>query len=162
MKQIENLYLKYKQDLYQYLLSITRDPSLSEDIISETFVRAICSIGNFKGHSSIKTWLFSIARHVWLQHLRKDKPAAEYNDLLELYVTECTMDIVITKQLEDRIMELLELKDEKTKSIVGMRIQGISYSEISEKLNISENAARVIDFRTKGWLKKVLKEEGFI
>jgi RNA polymerase sigma factor (sigma-70 family) len=162
MKQIENLYLKYKRDIYQYLLSITHDPSLSEDLLSETFVRAIYSIGNFKGNSSIKTWLFSIARHVWLQNLCKNKPVAEYSDFLELYVADSTMDIIITKQLENRIMELLDLKDEKTKSIIGMRISGISYSEISEKISISENSARVIDFRTKNWLKSILKKEGFI
>jgi len=162
MKEIENLYLKYKQDIYQYLLSITHNPSLSEDLLSETFVRVIYSIANFKGDSSVKTWLFSIARHVWLQNLRKDKPTVEYSDLLELYVADSTVDIIVTKQLENRIIELLNTKDEKIKSVIGMRINGISYSEISEMISISENAARVIDFRTKNWIKSILKKEGFI
>lgn len=162
MKQIENLYVKYKLDIYRYLLSITHNPSLSEDLLSETFVRAIYSIGKFKGDSSVKTWLFSIARHVWLQYLRKNRPASEYSDLLELYMADSTLEIIFTKQLKSRIAELLETKDQKTRSIIGMRINGISYSEISEKLSISENAARVIDFRTKNWLKSVLIKEGFI
>lgn len=162
MKEIENLYMKYKQDIYQYLLSITHNPSLSEDLLSETFVRAIYSIANFKNDSSVKTWLFSIARHAWLQSLRKDKSTVEYSDLLELYVSDSTVDIIVTKQLENRIIELLETKDEKAKSIIGMRINGISYSEISEKISISENAARVIDFRTKNWIKSILKKEGFL
>ncbi|MBB6218328.1 RNA polymerase sigma-70 factor (ECF subfamily) [Anaerosolibacter carboniphilus] len=162
MKQIEKLYLKYKQEIYNYLLSITHNPTLSEDLLSETFVKAIYSITNFKGNSSIKTWLFGIARHLWLQNLRKDKPSVEYSDLLELYVTDSTMDIFITKQIGDRVWELLKTKDEQTQKIVSMRINGISYYEISEKISISENSARVIDFRTKKWLKSILKKEELI
>ena len=80
MKQIEKLYLEYKQDVYNYLLSITHDPTLSEDLLSETFLKAIYSIGNFKGISSVKTWLFSIARHLWLQSLRRNKHMVEYSN----------------------------------------------------------------------------------
>lgn len=162
MKQIEKLYLEYKQDIYNYLLSITHNPTLSEDLLSETFVKAICSITNFKGNSSIKTWLFSIARHQWFQNLRKDKHAVEYNDLLEIYVKNSIFDSFITKQIVVRIWELLKTKDEQTQKIVTMRVYGISYCEISEKTGISENSARVIDFRTKKWLKSILKKEELI
>ena len=60
---IKDLYEKYKQDVFIYLLSITHNKSLSEDLVSETFLGAIKSLANFKGKSDIKTWLFSIARH---------------------------------------------------------------------------------------------------
>ncbi|KUO66753.1 MAG: RNA polymerase subunit sigma-24 [Gracilibacter sp. BRH_c7a] len=162
MKQIEKLYFEYKQDIYNYLLSLTHDPTLSEDLLSETFVKAIFSVGNFKGNSSIKTWLFGIARHLWLQNLRKDKPMVEYSDLLDVYVTDSTFDSVITKQIADKVYELLKTKDERTQKIISMRINGISYYEISKKIGISENSARVIDFRTKKWLKSVLEWEELI
>lgn len=162
MKQIEKLYFEYKQDIYNYLLSLTHDPTLSEDLLSETFIKAIFSLSNFKGDSSIKTWLFGIARHLWLQNLRKDRPTEEYNDLLDVYVTDRIIDSIITKQIVDRVYELLKTKDERTQKIINMRINGISYYEISEKTGISENSARVIDFRTKKWLKSVLEKEELI
>ena len=162
MKQIEKLYFEYKQDIYNYLLSLTHDPTLSEDLLSETFVKAIFSVGNFKGNSSIKTWLFGIARHLWLQNLRKERPTVEFSDLLDVYVTDRTIDSVITKQIADRVYELLKTKDERTQKIISMRINGISYYEISKKIGISENSARVIDFRTKKWLKSVLEWEELI
>lgn len=162
MKQIEKLYFEYKQDIYNYLLSLTHDPTLSEDLLSETFIKAIFSVGNFKGNSSIRTWLFGIARHLWLQNLRKERPTVEYSDLLDVYVTDRTIDSVITKQIADRVYELLKTKDERTQKIISMRINGISYYEISEKIGISENSARVIDFRTKKWLKSVLEREELI
>jgi RNA polymerase sigma-70 factor (ECF subfamily) len=162
VKQIEKIYLEYKQDIYNYLLGITHNPTLSEDLLSETFVKAIYSIGNFKGDSSIKTWLFSIARHLWLQNLRKDKPTVEYTDLLELYVSDSILDSFIKKQTVERLCKLLKTKDIQTQNIVSMRVNGISYYEISEKIGISENSARVIDFRTKKWLKSILNKEELI
>jgi RNA polymerase sigma-70 factor (ECF subfamily) len=162
MRIIEELYLEYKQDLYHYLLSITHDAVLSEDLLSETFMRAIFSIGNFKGNSSVRTWLFGIARHLWLQYLRKNKPMIEYSDLLNIYISDSTMEGVISKQLTERVFELIKTKDERTQQIVCMRINGISYFEISKKTNISENAARVIEYRAKRWLKAILEREELI
>lgn len=70
---IKKLYEKYKQDVFGYLISLTHNPTLSEDLTSETFLSAIKSLPNFKGNSDIKTWLFSIARHKWYENLRKEK-----------------------------------------------------------------------------------------
>ncbi|MBC8590914.1 RNA polymerase sigma factor [Wansuia hejianensis] len=159
MNQIEKLYKLYKDDIYRFLLSLTHDPSLSEDLLSETFVNAITSIGNFKGQSSIKTWLFSIARNLWLQKLRKARKTIEYNDLLELYVSETMDDRLITKEKAERIKILLSQKDKRTQKIINMRIEGYSFSEISKEVNITESSARVIDFRIKKWIKSVLEKE---
>lgn len=160
MNSIENLYLEYKKDVFNYLLSLTHDPALSEDLLSETFVKAIYSIGGFKGNSSIKTWLFGIARNLWLQNLRKYRVTVEYSDLLEVYVTDNIFENFYTKQIYERVDELLKTKDIQVQKIVKMRVEGISYSEISDRIGISENSARVIDFRTKKWLKDMLKKEG--
>jgi RNA polymerase sigma-70 factor (ECF subfamily) len=160
VNSIENLYLEYKKDVFNYLLSLTHDPTLSEDLLSETFVKAIYSIGGFKGNSSIKTWLFGIARNLWLQNLRKYRVTLEYSDLLEVYVTDNIFENFYTKQIYERVDELLKTKDIQVQKIVKMRVEGISYSEISDRIGISENSARVIDFRTKKWLKDMLKKEG--
>ncbi|MBD8068770.1 RNA polymerase sigma factor [Bacillus sp. PS06] len=160
MKQIENLYKLYKQDVYVYLLSLTHNPTLAEDLLSETFVKAISSIGNFKGQSSVKTWLFAIARNSWLERLRKEKPVVEYNDLLELYVSDNHADRLVTNETIERIEKLLLEKDERTRTIVNMRVEGYSFIEIAQAVNISESSARVIDFRTKKWIKAILEKEG--
>ncbi len=160
MKEIEELYTLYKEDIYRYLLSLTRNPNLSEDLLSETFINAIISIRSFKGQSSIKTWLFSIARNLWLQSIRKNRYILEYNDLLELYVGETIDDRLVTKEKIARIKKLLLQKDERTQKIVSMRIEGYSFGEIAMEVGIKENSARVIDFRTKRWIKNILEKEG--
>jgi len=142
-----------------YLLSLTHNPNLSEDLLSETFVASISSIGNFKGQSSVKTWLFSIARNLWLQKMRKERNTVEYNDLLQLYVSGNIEETLITIETAKRIKSLLLEKDERTQKIVNMRVEGCNFGEIAHEVNISESSARVIDFRTKKWIKSILKKE---
>ena len=162
MFKIEELYMQYKKDIFIYLLSLTHNHTLSEDLLSETFIKAIKSLPNFKENSSVKTWLFGIARNTWLQHLRDHKITVEYDELLGLYVNESMDEYIISKQKVNRIKDLLGTKDERTRTIICMRVDGLPYSEISRKLNISESSARVIDYRTKQWLKTILEEEGFM
>ena len=162
LNYIEELYMLYKKDIYLYLMSLTHNHTLSEDLLSETFIRAIKCIPTFKGKSSVKTWLFGIARNVWLQHLRSHRVTVEYDDLIEVYVKDNLEDGIITKETIKRMKELLDQKEERVKKIVWMRVDGIPFGEIAKKLNISENSARVIDFRTKQELKTVLKKEGYL
>ncbi len=160
MKKIEEIYILYRQDIYRYILYLTNNPDLSEDLLSETFVNAIISIKGFKGRSSVKTWLFSIARHLWLQRFRKEKQTIEYNDFLGLYLLDSMDEKLITEEITDRIKELLSEKDGRTQKIVNMRIEGYSFAEIAEEMDISEGSARVINFRARKWIKNVLDEEG--
>jgi RNA polymerase sigma factor (sigma-70 family) len=142
-----------------YLLSLTHNPNLSEDLLSETFVASMSSIVNFKGQSTVKTWLCSIARNLWLQSIRKENHFVEYNDLLELYASDSIAEKLITKETLKRIKNLLLEKDECTQKIVNMRVNGYSFAEIAHDVNISESSARVIDFRTKKWIKSILEKE---
>ncbi|MEQ8198844.1 MAG: RNA polymerase sigma factor [Clostridiaceae bacterium] len=110
----------------------------------------------------MKTWLFSISRNLWLQRIRKEKLTVEYNDLLELYVSDSLVEGLITKETAARINNLLSDKDERTKKIVTMRLEGYSFYEIALEVSISESSARVIDFRTRKWIKKILEKEGLL
>ncbi|GAA6514269.1 RNA polymerase sigma factor [Merdimmobilis hominis] len=159
---VEELYRTYKQDVYGYLLSLTRDPSLAEDLLSETFLKAIQSLPKFRGDSTSKTWLLGIARNVWLQELRRRRKTVEYSDLLEVYVGEGMIDHFLTREAVARVGELLREKEERARRVVALRVDGTPYQEIARELGITENSARVIDFRTKKWLKQTLEKEGLL
>ncbi len=161
MLEIEQLYQMYKEDVFRYLVSLTHNPALSEDLLSEIFVIAIRRIGTYRGDASIKTWLFGIARNVWLQQLRRQNKDIDSSALFEIYVTDGIEQAFIDKEIIKRINGLLGEKDERTKQIIYMRAEGYAFAEIGKKLGISENSARVIEFRTKRWLKEKLLEEGF-
>lgn len=160
---LEELFRTYHNDVYRYLYSLSHDASLSEDLASEVFLKVVRSIGTFRGEADIKTWLFSIARHEWYDYLRKKNRQIRTEAMTELFES---MDLgpearYHTQEIIRRIYRLLEQEPERNRNIVLMRLDGYSFYEISQKYGISESSARVIDFRTKDKLRKILKKEGF-
>lgn len=160
---LRELFSNYYKDVYSYLYSLSHNAPLSEDLASEVFLEVVKSIRKFRGESDIKTWLFSIARHKWFNYLRQKNQQAQTIALSEFYENnEQTIDETYqTKVLAERIYELLAAEPERTRNIVQMRLDGFSFYEISLKYDISESSARVIDFRAKAKIRKILKEEGF-
>ena len=71
LPELEELYRRYRMDLYRYLCFLTHDPVQAEDLLSETFVRVIKRLPTFRGECEVKTWLFGIARNIWLESLRR-------------------------------------------------------------------------------------------
>lgn len=67
--ELEELYARYKTDVYRHLCSLTHDPTEAEDLLSETFLRVLKSLPRFQGKCSVKTWLFAIARNAWLESI---------------------------------------------------------------------------------------------
>lgn len=69
----EELYEKYHQDLFQFVFYLTRDRTLTEDLVQDVYIRVMRSYNSFRGESSEKTWLFSIARNVTIDYFRSQK-----------------------------------------------------------------------------------------
>ena len=159
---LEQLYLAYRQDVYRYLCSLTRNASDAEDLLSETFLCAVQKAGTFREQSSEKTWLFGIARNLWLQSLRKNRPTVEYNDLLGLYVEDRVGEAYDFRQLAGRVAELLDALPERERTIVQLRAQGLPYEEIAARCGIRAGSARVIEYRTRQRLKEILRKEGYL
>lgn len=161
MFAMQEVYERYKQDVFIYLVSLTHNNILSEDLLSETFLSAIKSLPNFKGKSSIKTWLFSIARHKWYDHLRREKKEVSFDHLAEHYLYEegGLEEQVTQEEMSEKIYRLLGKESLRNKEIVLLRIEGYSFYEIAKKHDISESSARVIDFRTKKKLRNILLKE---
>ena len=162
-KALKELFIHYYKDVYIYLYSLSRDAPLSEDLASETFLEAAKSIAKFRGDSDVKTWLFAIARHKWHSHLRHKKRQPQQEALSE-FCGNPGPDVDEAYQrraLAERIRALLEEEPDRTRNIVLMRIEGYSFYEIGARYGISENSARVIDFRAKTKIRKILKKEWF-
>lgn len=164
MQEVLNeLFAAHYKDVYTYLYSLSRNAPLSEDLASEVFLEAVKSIAGFRGESDIKTWLFAIARHKWFAYLRRKKRRAETEALLEFYdQPSANMDEAYQdRALAEKIYALLAKEPERTRNVVLMRLEGFSFYEIGVKYGISENSARVIDFRAKAKIRNILKEEWF-
>ncbi|MDO5425558.1 MAG: RNA polymerase sigma factor [Eubacteriales bacterium] len=162
MQEAEEIYRTYSPQLYRYLCSLTHSPADAEDLLSETFLRALTKLPGFRGDSSVRTWLFAIARNVWLEHIRKTRDTLGMEELMEAYVEDCVLEDVSAGILMARVRECLAGMEERTRRIVQMRSEGYSYEEIGAELQITASSARVIEHRARKKLREQLIEEGLI
>ena len=163
MKQLlSELFDTYYKDIYTYLYSLCRDPSLSEDLTSDVFVEVVRSITSFRGESDIKTWLFTIARRKWFTYLKKQNKTPCFLSLDELYDGSMTYtaDMEADGTFQLLVNQILAKESAMTKNVFQLRVEGYSYYEIGTQLGISENSARVIFFRLKAKIKKQMEKEG--
>lgn len=161
--ELEAIFIAYKKDVYRYLLSLTHSADAAEELLSETFLKALQGLGRFQGGSTVKTWLFGIARNLWLQSLRKRKKDASLDDAWSLYIAEdAPEDAIDGRELAMRARALLGQKSERVRRVMSMRIDGYAPAEIAAACGISENSVRVMEFRTKKWLRECLQKEGLL
>lgn len=162
-KLLEELFAAYYQDVYRYLYSLCRNVSLAEELAAETFLEIVKSVALFRAEADIKTWIFSIARHRWLRYLRRKREDVSIEDIPgELMAPGKPLEQqCMEREMAERIYELLGQEPERTGQVVRMRLEGYSFREIGVKLGISENSARVIEFRAKQKIREILRKEGF-
>ena len=161
----EELYSAYKQDVFGYLCGLTGSRDVAEELLAETFFSAFVGLDAFRGESGEKTWLFSIARHVFYQYLKKHKSTLPTED--ETLALLCTQSGLIQPDFGDSVAlsqlvsQLLAQKDERSRKVFRLRLDGYSFKEIGQTVGISENSARVLEYRTRVYLQKELRKEGY-
>jgi len=72
---------EYGDSLYRFALSRIKDTTIAEELVQETFLSALKSMDNFKGRSSVKTWLIAILKHKIIDHFRKKKLETTDDDM---------------------------------------------------------------------------------
>ncbi len=70
MPDIETLFRSYHREIYLYIYSLSGDSATADDIAAETFLKAFAAIRGFRGESSIRTWLYQIAKNTYYSHIR--------------------------------------------------------------------------------------------
>ena len=159
MKQMEELYLNYAKTVHKYLICLTNDVNIAEDLTQETFYQASKTIKNFKGECKVSVWLCQIAKYSRYKHLEKNKKynCDSYEDISFEIVGYQNLELDLLKN-EDK-MELfkkIHLLDSQSKEIIFLRISGeLSFREIGDIFNKSENWARVSFYRAKQKLLEV-------
>ena len=87
----------------------------------------------------------------------------EFDDLLGLYLSDdCVTAALDGKELAAAVGRLLAEKEPRTRRLMWLRAQGISLAEAAATLLMSENSARVLEFRTRRWLREELSREGLL
>ena len=154
---MDEIYQQYAQTVYRYLLSLTRDADLAEELTQETFFQAIRSIDRYNGSCKISTWLCAIAKRV-LYNWRRKHPAQE--EMPEDTGQSASAETEVMQQ-QGRMALIARMHElpEPGREVVYLRVfGGLSFAEIGEVHGKSENWARVTYYRMKEKLRKDVSE----
>lgn len=154
--ELENYYKEYGKKVYLFLMSLSGNSDISEELTQETFYQAIKSINRFEGKCSVYTWLCQIAKNLWLRELERQKrhPVAEY-DANARSPSANPEETVSLKDEKMNVLKRLHGLPEHEKEIILLRASGeLSFREIGEIFSKTENWARVTYYRAKQKLKK--------
>ena len=154
----DEIYQSYFDSVYRFVLSLSRDPHISEEITQDTIFRALRSLDQFRGDSGIKSWLCSIAKNIWISEQRKKK-AQPIDEASALPDPGISPEESIVRQDESmRIHRLLHRLDEPYREVFTLRTLGqLSFRDIGELFGKSENWACVVYHRARTKLKEEME-----
>ncbi|MBM7694302.1 RNA polymerase sigma-70 factor (ECF subfamily) [Peribacillus deserti] len=152
---LEEVYQAYKNPVFHYLYNMCRNRTTAEELTHDTFIKAIKGYGQFRGESSLKLWLFKIARNTYLNNARKfsQKNEIPYAEP-ELQVSGTTWNI----DTEMMVRQTLHKLTEKERTLLVLREQGFSLSEMADILVQTEGSIKVGIHRAKKKFKEYYLE----
>ena len=162
---------KYKQPVINLLSRLLKDATEAEDIAQNTFVQVFKSASRYNPKASFASWLFTIARRLGLNELRRrsrhpadsmesshgpddDRPPREFADTANPEPPES----LLRRELEQKIEEsLAQLPENQRTALLLCRQEELTYEEIAEVLECSLPATKSLIFRARETLKQRLK-----
>lgn len=158
---MEEIYTCYAPTVFKYLMCLTHDPSLSEDLTADTFEVAFRSIEKYRGDSKLSVWLCGIAKHLfYAERRRMDKikwTELTAEPLLSPQDIEC--DYLLKEEKLSLYRSLQQLPTDM-REVFYLRMTGdMTFDEIGDILGRSGNWARVTFYRGKEKLKRRMQDE---
>jgi RNA polymerase sigma factor (sigma-70 family) len=160
MKAFDEIYELYVNDVFKYLMCLTGDENLSEELTQETLYKAYKSIDGFQGKCKMSVWLCQIAKNSYYSYCRKvklkNREILNENTMSQLNIYEDYIQSHNVISLH-RIIHTLE---EPYKEVFTLKLFGeLSYKQISEIFGKSESWSRVTYYRAKEKIKVIFNEK---
>ncbi|MEJ8548382.1 RNA polymerase sigma factor [Brevibacillus borstelensis] len=161
-QKIGTIYEQHYLAVYCFLLHFTGNQSDTEDLTQEVFIRVVKALPKFDGRVAIKTWLFSIAKHIAIDHYRKRKLQELVTDnwLFRLTAKDGLPEVELDYKEGMRELKkaLQKLKPQYRMVVILRSIEGYNIKETAELLDISETKVKVDYHRALKKLQGYLTE----
>jgi RNA polymerase sigma-70 factor, ECF subfamily len=162
---------KYQQPVMNFIHRSLRDEAEAEDLAQNVFLQVYKSRNRYKQTAKFSTWLFTIARNLCLNEIRRrsrhpaesleethteheDQPQRQYEDKKVFLPTENVLHGELARKIEEAIAELPE---NQRSAILLCRQEELSYEEIAGILDCSLSATKSLIHRGRETLKEKLK-----
>ncbi|MGM9951185.1 MAG: RNA polymerase sigma factor [Lysinibacillus sp.] len=157
MEDLNEMYQSYADEVKRFLICLTSNVDLAEELTQETFYQAVKSIHRYNGECKISVWLCQIAKHTYYNYLKKEKN--NQNASVE-NMMQRGLDIPSNKDLPDVMLikrstlisihkEIHRLQEPYREIFLLRASLQLSFKEIGEIFAKSENWARVTYYRAK-------------
>ncbi len=151
------IFNRFKKKLYNYVLKMTEDVMLTEDIVQDIFLKLYQNLGRIQSKEKISFWLFTTARNEIYGYYRKkkirtDQFNVEDTDKVEIFSEQNIEEEVEKKEVKElMINELEKLPAEQKEVFILKEYSGLKYSEIGNIMGIDEKLvkSRLNKVRTK-------------
>lgn len=156
----ERIYTDHFQNVYKYVFSLCRNPSLAEEVTQEAFYKAMMSIDKFDGTCQLYVWLCQIAKNTYFTYHQKQKRqvSEEEADLSQEAAPDFERDLM-DQETARRLHVLLHQLPEPYKEVFSLRVFGeLPFSQIGELFGKTDSWARVIFYRAKTKLRRDFHE----
>ena len=163
---------QYQGRIYSMVLGMVKDEEHAWDITQDSLIKAFNKLDSFRVDSSFYTWLYRISSNSAIDHLRKAKRrrTEEFDDGIgakdqagmidPMYSQTSPSKDLERSQLKDRIFEAMQHISPEQRQIVLLReVEGYSYKEISETMNIPEGTVMSRLFYARRKLQELLRSE---
>lgn len=147
---MNEIYQQYSQIVFQFLYTKCHDRELAQDLMQETFLKALECLDGYDKSCKLSTWLCQIAKHLLYQHW--DKSSRVRLEELDESLQACqdTQQHAMAKVELADVWDRLQALPPDARRTVELRVLGdLSFREIGDILGRTENWARVTFYRAK-------------
>ena len=163
-RAFEALVLKYQDRIYRVVQRMVGGSDVVDDLAQEVFIRAYRAIGDFKGDSSLYTWLYKIALNLCRNHYRTRGRRPVHEEIGEdgsATVLEAgggsPEDEVVRREFWEQLRRGLdELPEEQREAVVFCDLEGMSYEEMAQVMAVPIGTVRSRIFRGRRALQERL------
>jgi RNA polymerase sigma-70 factor (ECF subfamily) len=136
--------IEYLDGLYSYAMVLTRNRTEAEDLVQETYVRALLAMERLRADSNIKGWLFTILRNVWFNQLRKWRNGPQMIEIEDEngvadWIAEPSPDAhdqYVTNMEREQVRAAIQKLPTQFREIILLReYEELSYQEIADVLD---------------------------
>lgn len=160
-----NFYKHYQPMIFRYINKLVNDKAVGEDLTQEVFLDFIEEIRDFHGRSSIKTFLFTIARNKTIDYFRKKKIKKILFSAIPSYIVEKASAIFLDsylekKELTDKIRSVFKRLPNDYQIILRLKyIDGERVKVIAKKMSLTFKTAESLLFRARKAFIRIYKNE---
>ena len=168
----EDLVSHFQQPVFSLVQRLVEDRNDASDVTQEVFLKIFRSVGNFRGDSSLKTWVYRIAvneaynRRRWFGRHRKPETGLENPESGRSYLdhlhdrSRSPYDLVLNDEWKSAIEKALAGLNPAFRSAVVLRdLEDLSYEEIAEVLDVSLGTVKSRILRGREALRRALHDQ---